>query len=102
MRLSTISVGIEAGDGVKAHYTPGSVTWLKYAAPVRHSDLVHVWIGEVTLYGPPAMVVELLGRALREAYAAWGDGNPGGPDGGAAAAVAPPAPPTDMNGEGER
>ena len=103
MRLSTVSVAVESGDEVRAYYTPASVTWLSYGAPIQHSDLVHVWIGNATVYGPPALVVELLGRALTKTYAAWGDGNPDGrgddPSGATAGAVAPPI---DLNGEGER
>jgi hypothetical protein len=78
MRLSSVSVLVEPGDKVQAHYTPPSVTWLSHGGPIRHTDLVHVWIGEATVYGPPALVVELLGSALREAFAAWGDRRPDG------------------------
>lgn len=95
MRLSSVSVRVEPGDRVQAHYTAPTVTWLSYGEAIRHTDLVHVWIGEATLYGPPALVVELLGLALRAVYAAWGDRNPGGPAGEAAA----PALPAETNEE---
>src|SRR5258708_7139491 len=107
VRLSLVSMALESGDKVRAQYSPRSVTWLSYGEPIRHSDLVHVWIGDASVYGPPAVVVDLLGQALREAYAAWGDRSPDGPGdgpvGAAAAAVAPPALPVETNEEeGER
>ena len=73
MRLSSVSVAVERGDRIEARYTPPSATWLSAGEPVRHSDLVHVWIGDALMSGPPAVVVELLGEALTKAYAAWGD-----------------------------
>jgi hypothetical protein len=101
-----VSVRVEPGDRVRAQYSPPSVTWLTYGEPIRHPEIVHVWIGDATVYGPPAVLVELLGQALREVYAAWGDRRPDGPDdgpeGAAAGAVAPPATTVETNEEGQR
>ena len=105
MQLSTVSIVIEGGDRVLAGYTPPRVTRYSWGEEFQHPEMVHVQIGDVLMYGPPALVVELLGQALRKTYAAWGDGNPDGPGhnpSGAAAVVAPPAPPIDMNKEGGR
>jgi hypothetical protein len=47
-----------------------------------YPEWLSLWFGSVSIAGRPAVVVELLGRALTEAYAAWGVGNPDGPDDG--------------------
>ena len=59
------SVRVEAGD-------PVTVLYAQQPATMPHT--LHVQLGDVRLVGKPAAMVELLGRALSECYAAWGGG----------------------------
>jgi len=47
-----------------------------------------VHLGSLVLSGPPRIVIETLGQALTECYAAWGDGEPEDPDDGPAGSAA--------------
>ena len=82
MWLSVVSVRVEPGDRVQAHYAPARVASHGDGNELAIPDLVHVHIGDISVFGPPAVVVDALGRALRECYAAWGGGNPEGPGDG--------------------
>jgi hypothetical protein len=66
MRLSSDSVGLEAEERVTAHYTPPKVARYSWGEEFQHQELVRVWIGDLAVSGPPAVVVELLGQALRK------------------------------------
>ena len=84
MELSNVSVRVEAGEEVQARYLPARVERLCTGSEIEYPEWLSLWFGNVSIAGRPAVVVELLGRALREAYAACGAGNPEGPDDGPA------------------
>ena len=84
MELSNVSVRVEAGEEVQARYLPARVERLPDGYQMDYPEWLSLWFGNVSIAGRPAVVVELLGRALREAYAACGAGNPEGPDDGPA------------------
>jgi len=84
VELSYVSVRVEPGEEVQARYLPARVERLSDGAEMDYPEWLSLWFGNVSIAGRPAVVVELLGRALREAYAACGAGNPEGPDDGPA------------------
>ena len=84
MELSNVSVRVEAGEEVQARYLPARVERLPDGYQMDYPEWLSLWFGNVSIAGRPPVVVELLGRALREAYAACGTGNPEGPDDGPA------------------
>jgi hypothetical protein len=92
VELSNVSVRVEAGEEVKARYMPATTERRSGGYEMDYPEWLSLWFGNVSIAGRPAVVVELLGRALREAYAACGAGNPDGPDdcpSGPALAVVP-------------
>ncbi len=82
MWLSGVSVHTDAGDRVAASYAPARKVHGSRGYEYTSAELLHVYIGSVALFGPPAVVVELLGQAMNEARAALDAGNPDGPDDG--------------------
>jgi hypothetical protein len=84
VELSNFSVRVEDGEEVQARYLPARVERLCTGSEIEYPEWLSLWFGKVSIAGRPAVVVELLGRALREAYAACGAGNPDGPDDGPA------------------
>jgi hypothetical protein len=84
MWLSGVSVHTDAGDRVAASYAAPRRVQYGDGNEYTSAELLHVYIGSVALFGPPAVVVELLGQAMNEARAAWDAGNPDGPDDGPA------------------
>ncbi len=82
MWLSGVSVHTDAGDRVAASYAPARKVHDSSGYEYTSAELLHVYIGSVALFGPPAVVVELLGQAINQARAALDAGNPDGPDDG--------------------
>ena len=84
MELSSVTMRVEAAEEVKAQYLPARVERMSDGFEMDYPEWLGLWLGGVLIAGRPAVVVELLGRALREAYVACGAGNPDGPDDGPA------------------
>jgi hypothetical protein len=84
VELSNLSVNVQAGERIKAQYLPARVVRLSDGFEMDYPEWLGLWFGDLLIAGRPAVVVELLGRALREAYAACGAANPEGPDDGPA------------------
>ncbi len=72
MELRKLSLRVQSGESVTVLYARDLL-----AAP----EALHVRLGDVCLVGRPAAMVDLLSRALRQCYAAWGDGRQAGLDG---------------------
>jgi hypothetical protein len=84
VELSNLSVNVQAGERIKAQLMPARVERLSDGYEMDYPEWLALWFGDLLIAGRPAVVVELLGRALREAYAACGAENPEGPDDGPA------------------
>lgn len=82
MELSNVSVRVEAAEEVAVRYLPARIERYSDGYEMDYPEWLSLWFGNVSIAGRPAVVVELLGRALEEAYAAWGVRNPDGPDDG--------------------
>jgi len=84
VELSGVTMRVEAGEEVMAQYLPARIERLSDGFEMDYPEWLGLWLGGVLIAGRPAVVVELLGRALKEAYAACSAGNPEGPDDGPA------------------
>jgi hypothetical protein len=80
VELSNISIRVEAGDEVQGHYLPARMERHSDGFEMEYPEWLSLRFGDVAITGRPGIVVEVLGRALREAYAVCGIGNPDGPD----------------------
>ena len=84
MELSSVSIVVHTDDNVTARYLPPETERTAGGYEFERTEWLSVWLGTVSIGGRPAAVVELLGRAMCEARAAWDAGNPEGPDDGPA------------------
>jgi hypothetical protein len=79
-----VSLHTDPDDQVSASYSPERTVRYGDGYECTSAELLHVHIGSLALFGRPAVVVELLARAIKEAHEAMDAGNPEGPDDGPA------------------
>ncbi len=78
MRLSCASLRLEECDRVTVCYRPATSVPLTYGEPLEVPDALYAQVGELHIFGRPAVMVELLSKALSEcllpgATGAWMD-----------------------------